>query len=171
MPPTEDLAPDLDVAVATDVADRPIDLDAVILAWSATLSALSPPVRAAIQDAQPIGVEGSMIIFGVRPVRLEAINKRFRADAATIKASLAAELGQMPQFLLRKHDFDAPDALVPVTTGAAVRDAGSEPPMEDEDEIDIRDLEDAPPADAPLDSQARLIETFGAQVVDERPRT
>jgi hypothetical protein len=41
----------------------------------------------------------------------------------------------------------------------------------EEDSIDLRDLEDAPPADAPLDSQARLIETFGAQVVEERPRT
>jgi DNA polymerase-3 subunit gamma/tau len=161
----------VDAVVATEVVERPLDLDAVILAWSTTLSALSPPVRAAIQDAQPIGVEGSMIIFGVRAVRLEAINKRFRADAATIKASLAAELGQMPQFLLRKHDFDAPDALVPVTTGAASRSAASEPVLQDEGEIDIRELEDAPPADAPLDSQARLIETFGAQVVEERPRT
>jgi DNA polymerase-3 subunit gamma/tau len=173
-PPAEASAPEADAAVATEVVDRPLDLDAVILAWSTTLSALSPPVRAAIQDAQPIGVEGNMIIFGVRPIRLEAINKRFRADAATIKASLAAELGQMPQFLLRKHDFDAPDALVPVT-GAASGAAGEPPPPEpmyaEEDSIDLRDLEDAPPADAPVDSQARLIETFGAQVVEERPRT
>jgi DNA polymerase-3 subunit gamma/tau len=179
-PPAEASAPetapaDAEVAVATEVADRPLDLDAVILAWSTTLSALSPPVRAAIQDAQPIGVEGNMIIFGVRPIRLEAINKRFRADAATIKASLAAELGQMPQFLLRKHDFDAPDALVPVTSGAAGGPGEPPPPPEpvyaEEDSIDLRDLEDAPPADAPLDSQARLIESFGAQVVEERPRT
>jgi DNA polymerase-3 subunit gamma/tau len=176
-PAAEASAPAADAAVATEVADRPLDLDAVILAWSTTLSALSPPVRAAIQDAQPIGVEGSMIIFGVRPIRLEAINKRFRADAATIKASLAAELGQMPQFLLRKHDFDAPDALVPVS-GAAPGASGEPPPppspeplYAEEDSIDLRDLEDAPPADAPLDSQARLIETFGAQVVEERPRT
>jgi DNA polymerase-3 subunit gamma/tau len=162
-------------AVATGVVDRPLDLDAVILAWSTTLSSLSPPVRAAIQDAQPIGVEGATIIFGVRAVRLEAINKRFRADAATIKASLAAELGQMPQFVLRKHDFDAPDALVPVSSGAigsdSVLDANVAAARAEEDEIDIRELEDAPTADTPLDSQARLIETFGAQVVEERPRT
>ena len=174
-PAAEAAAPETETAVATEVVERPLDLDAVILAWSTTLSALSPPVRVSIQDAQPIGVEGNTIIFGVRPIRLEAINKRFRADAATIKEALAAELGQMPQFLLRKHDFDAPDALVPVTGGPA--GAGGEPPpppepvYAEEDSIDIRDLEDAPPADAPLDSQARLIETFGAQVVEERPRT
>jgi DNA polymerase-3 subunit gamma/tau len=180
-PPPEASARELEAAAAppaaaTGVVERPLDLDAVILAWSATLSALTPPVRAAIQDAQPIGVEGSTIIFGVRPVRLDAINKRFRADAATIKASLAAELGQMPLFQLRKHDFDAPDALVPVSTGSIGSTGGSAvradaATLADEGEIDIRELEDAPPADAPLDSQARLIETFGAQVVEERPRT
>ncbi len=174
-PAAEASAPEVEAVVATEVVDRPLDLDAVILAWSTTLSALSPPVRTAIQDAQPIGVEGNMIIFGVRPIRLEAINKRFRADAATIKASLAAELGQMPQFLLRKHDFDAPDALVAVTGGAAGAGGEPSPPPEpeyaEEDSIDIRDLEDAPAGDAPLDSQARLIESFGAQVVEERPRT
>jgi DNA polymerase III subunit gamma/tau len=160
-------------AVATGVVDRPLDLDDVIVAWSATLSTLTPPVRAAIQDAQPIAVEGITIIFGVRAVRLEAINKRFRQEADAIKASLAAGLGQMPKFLLRKHDFDAPDALVPVSTAAAgsnaARDANLAAALAEEDEIDIRDLENAPPADAPLDSQARLIETFGAQVVEERP--
>jgi hypothetical protein len=77
--------------------------------------------------------------------------------------------------MLRKHDFDAPDALVPVTSGAASVTGEPPPPPEpvyaEEDSIDLRDLEDAPPADAPLDSQARLIESFGAQVVEERPRT
>jgi DNA polymerase-3 subunit gamma/tau len=169
-------------AVTTGVVDRPLDLDDVILAWSATLSSLTPPVRAAIQDAQPIAVEGNTIIFGVRPVRLEAINKRFRQEADAIKASLASGLGQMPKFLLRKHDFDAPDALSPSSVGgsaASPTSVASAPTpaaelaeaLAEEGEIDLRDLEDVPPGDAPLDSQARLIEAFGAQVVEERPRT
>ena len=155
-------------AVGTAVAEQPLDLDDVILAWSATLTSLTPPVRAAIQDAQPIAVEGNLIIFGVRAVRLDAINKRFRQEADAIKASLASALGQMPKFLLRKHDFDAPDALAPLATGTPTPTAVA---FAEEGEIDLRDLEDAPPGDAPLDSQSRLIETFGAQVVEERPRT
>ena len=92
----------------------------MILAWSATLAGLTPPLRAAIQDAQPIAVDGIPITFGVRAVRLEAINKRFRQEADAIKAALAAGLGQMPKFRLTKHDFDAPDALAPVSEGGAV---------------------------------------------------
>jgi hypothetical protein len=108
----------------------------------------------------------------VRAVRLDAINKRFRQEADAIKASLASGLGQMPKFLLRKHDFDAPDALVPLAAGPTASAAGSATvEIAEEDEIDLRDLEDAPPSDAPVDSQTRLIETFGAQVVEERPRT
>jgi hypothetical protein len=154
------------------VAERPFTLDDVIVAWSTTLSGLTPPLRAAIQDAQPIAVDGITITFGVRAVRLEAINKRFRQEADAIKASLAAALGQMPKFKLSKHDFDAPDALAPVSAGS-ISSGGNPPPTDlaDEGDIDLRELEDAPPSDAPLDSQARLIETFGAQVVEERPRT
>jgi hypothetical protein len=153
------------------VATRAFTLDDVILAWSATLAGLTPPLRAAIQDAQPIAVDGTLITFGVRAVRLEAINKRFRQEADAIKAALAAGLGEMPKFRLTKHDFDAPDALAPVSEGGTVPKPPPAPDPTDEGEIDIRELENAPPSDAPLDSQARLIESFGAQVVEERPRT
>jgi hypothetical protein len=46
----------------------------------------------------------------------------------------------------------------------------NEPDIPDERDIDLRDLQDAPKDAAPLDSQTRLIEAFGAQVVEERPR-
>ncbi|HEX4493726.1 MAG TPA: DNA polymerase III subunit gamma/tau [Acidimicrobiia bacterium] len=160
-------------AAATAVVERPLDLDAVILAWSTTLTALSPPVRAAIQDAQPIGVDGNTIIFGVRAVRRETIAKKFTAEADAIRASLAAELGQEPRFSLKNHDFDAPDALAPIgSSGAATpaREIPNEPDLPDENDIDLRDLQDAPAGDAPVDSQTRLIEAFGAQIVEERPR-
>jgi DNA polymerase-3 subunit gamma/tau len=176
--PTEAVAPpapEADAApqatTATGVATRAFTLDDVILAWSATLAGLTPPLRAAIQDAQPIAVDGTLITFGVRAVRLEAINKRFRQEADAIKAALAAGLGEMPKFRLTKHDFDAPDALAPVSEGGTVPKPPPAPDPTDEGEIDIRELENAPPSDAPLDSQARLIESFGAQVVEERPRT
>ena len=177
--PAEPPAPEASVAAAagapaataTEVVERTFTLDDVIVAWSATLNGLTPPVRTAIQDAQPIAVDGITITFGVRAVRLEAIKQRFRQEADAIRASLATGLGQTPKFQLTKHDFDAPDALAPVSPPAAGR--AEPPPIDhaDESEIDIRDLEDAPPSDAPLDSQARLIETFGAQVVEERPRS
>ncbi len=174
-------APDAEIGLATDVVDRPLDLDDVILAWSATLAQLAPPVRAAIQDAQPISVDGGVIVFGVRPVRFEAINKRFRQEAAAIKASLAEHLGHLPSFSLRRHDFDAPDAFVAggpagaTATPAASAASGSEPPPPPDDTyddmIDLRDTVDAPPADMPADSQTRLIEAFGAEIVEERPRS
>jgi DNA polymerase-3 subunit gamma/tau len=172
--PTPEASAEQPVApTATAVAERPLDLDAVILAWSTTLTTLSPPVRAAVQEAQPIGVDGNTIIFGVRAVRRETIAKKFTAEADAIRASLAAELGQEPRFSLKNHDFDAHDALAPLVSRAAVpgaREIPNEPDLADESDIDLRDLQDAPRDAAPLDSQTRLIEAFGAQVVEERPR-
>lgn len=168
------------------------DLDDVIEAWPVAMGALSPPLRAAIQDAQPISVEGSVVIFGVPPKRLDAIRKRFQSEADTIRASLAAGLGGVPQFKLRAHDFDAPGALRPApagatgsattgsagATGPASGGAGAvEPPDDpgdpgypDEEHVDITDLVDAPPGPPSFEPTAALRAELGAQIVEERPR-
>ena len=90
------------------------DPDDVIEAWPAVLESLKAPLRAAIQHAQPIGVENGVVVFGVPRQRFDAINGRFRSDADVIKDAFAARLGFQPRFMLRPHDFDAPDALRPV---------------------------------------------------------
>ncbi|MCZ7535536.1 MAG: hypothetical protein M5T61_06040 [Acidimicrobiia bacterium] len=75
-------------------------------------------MRAAIEDAQPIAVEGSVVVFGVPPRRLDAIRKRFQAEADTIRTALAGRLGRTPQFKLRSHDFEASGALDPTSPAA-----------------------------------------------------
>ena len=69
------------------------ELDDVIEAWPGVLDSLKAPVRATIQEAQPIGIERGAIVFGAPRNRLEAINVRFRSEAPAIKAALAARLG------------------------------------------------------------------------------
>jgi hypothetical protein len=72
---------------------RPLDLDEVIEAWPAVLGLLKAPLRAGIQDAQPIALESGIIVFGVPTRRFDAINERFRKEAAAIKEAFAARLG------------------------------------------------------------------------------
>jgi DNA polymerase-3 subunit gamma/tau len=135
-------------------------LDDVIEAWPETLALLKAPLRAAIQDAQPIAVEDGVVVFGVPKRRKDAINDRFRKEADTIKEAFAAKLGAPPRFKLREHDFDALDALRPPDAPAP------EPVEEHIDPYDLVDAEDAPPPD----SVARLVSDLGAEVVEERKR-
>jgi hypothetical protein len=160
----------------TDAADNvSFALDDVIEAWPATLLLLKAPLRAGIQDAQPIALENGIVVFGVPKRRFDAINERFRKEAAAIKDAFASRLGASPRFVLRPHDFDAPDAFRPKegSTGErAVAAPATEPEPEaaDEDEaVDLNELADAP--DAPqLDSVTRVVAGFGAEVIDERRR-
>jgi len=144
-----------------------IDLDEVILAWPAALESLKAPVRATVLQAQPIGVEDGVIVFGAPRNRFDAINARFRSEAPAIKEALAARLGSQPKILVRPHDFDASDALRP-TTGATGAEpvAGESPPDESIDLAELTDASDAPHADP----AARLMEGLGAEVVEERAR-
>jgi DNA polymerase III gamma/tau subunit len=165
--------PATETAAAEPPAEAPsapsaaVDLDEVILAWPAALEALKAPVRATVVQAQPIGVEDGVIVFGAPRSRFDAINARFRSEASAIKEALAARLGVQPRILVRPHDFDAADALRPVSSpeGPAVANS-DEPPHES---IDLDDLADA--SDAPVhDPAARLMEGLGAEVVEERAR-
>jgi DNA polymerase-3 subunit gamma/tau len=148
-------------------------LDDVIAAWPETLGLLKAPVRAGIQDAQPIALEKGIIIFGVPKRRYDAINERFRKEAAAIKDAFAQRLGSAPRFMLRAHDFDKVDAFRPenapsVERAAATR-ADEVAPEPDDDVVDLTDLADAPDAPQP-DSVARVVAGLGAEVIDERRR-
>lgn len=160
-----------------DVAS--FDLDDVVEAWPDVMVALKPPLRAAIEDAQPVAVQGPVIVFGVPPRRIEAIRNRFQAEADTIRGVLAERLGSLPQFRLRPHDFDAPGAFASRSVGSGATGMATEPmagreraPEPDDDPVDLDDLVDAVDAGdvAPTGSAARLIAELGAEVVEERPR-
>jgi DNA polymerase-3 subunit gamma/tau len=156
---------------AAPAPNTPLDLDDVILAWPAALESLKAPVRATVVQAQPIGIEDGVIVFGAPRQRYEAINARFRSEAAAIKEALAAHLGTQPRLQVRAHDFDTADALAPTnksTTRAVTHD--EPPPADDPDElIDLEELADAPIAPPP-DAAARLMADLGAEVVEERVR-
>jgi hypothetical protein len=145
------------------------ELDDVIEAWPIALDALKPPVRATIQEAQPIGIERGAIVFGAPRKRFDAINARFRSEAASIKEALAARLGTQPKILVRPHDFDTVDALRPVATAAAPGAAEESAPHEEHSDIDLNELTEAPDVPAP-DPAARLVEGLGAHVVEEHSR-
>ena len=169
-PPVTATAPAEPASDAVDAAG--FALDDVIEAWPETLGLLKAPVRAGIQDAQPIALEKGIIIFGVPKRRFDAINERFRKEAAAIKDAFAQRLGAAPRFMLRAHDFDKVDAFrpenAPVERAAATR-ADEPAPEPDDDTVDLTDLADAP--DAPqLDSVTRLVAGLGAEVIDERSR-
>ncbi len=163
-------------------------LDDVIEAWPETLGLLTAPLRAGIQDAQPIALENGIIVFGVPKIRFDAINDRFRKEAAAIKDAFATRLGAAPRFMLRPHDFEAVDAFRPSGTAVASPAAPGraqsggrpvanepEPPPDDEDEdedeaVDLNELADAPNVAQP-DSVDRLVAGLGAEVIDERRRS
>jgi len=147
-----------------------LDLDDVIVAWSRALDDLKAPVRAAVQDAQPIAVDGGTITFGVpRGPRAQMSKKRFRDEAPDVRQALTARLGATPKFKVVEHDFEAMDAFV---SHGEHPGAPAPAAVDPHDEyIDPAELVDAVPADAPVDSATRLLESFpGAQIVEERPR-
>jgi DNA polymerase-3 subunit gamma/tau len=163
-------APEPSAPARAAASGTALDLDDVILAWPAALEALKAPVRATVVQAQPIGIEDGVIVFGAPRQRFEAINARFRGEAPAIKEALEAQLGTQPKILVRPHDFDTTDALRPTSTPAEPAVTHDEPRPDDHDEhIDLDELADAPSAPAP-DPAARLMADLGAEVVEERAR-
>jgi hypothetical protein len=105
-------------------------------------------------------------VFGVPKRRLDAINERFRKEAAAIKEGFAARLGAEPRFKLRPHDFEARDAF---RAEELPGDVAAEPEPDLEEPVDLDELVDAHDAPPP-DSVARLVTDLGAEVIDERRR-
>jgi hypothetical protein len=165
-------APVVNIEPATEPVVTVTLLDDVIEAWPKALESLKAPLRAAIQDAQPIGIEDGVIVFGAPPgKRFETINARFRSEATAIKEALEPLLGSQPRFRLLAHDFEAHDALKPVSGGGDANPgpASDAPAPEEHHDIDLEELTEAPDAEIP-DPASRLVAGLGAQVVEERPR-
>jgi DNA polymerase-3 subunit gamma/tau len=173
-PPTE---PPVDPGNAGADTGTAFTLDDVIEAWPDVLNALKAPVRAGIQDAQPIALDNGVIVFGAPKVRLEAINERFRKEAATIKDAFATRIGDAPRFQLRAHDFSRADAFRPAFAsgeGMPVENesedlAGEREAGDEDDAVDLTELSDAPDAPQP-EAVTRLVADLGAEVIDERRR-
>ncbi|MFN8034648.1 MAG: DNA polymerase III subunit gamma/tau [Acidimicrobiia bacterium] len=155
----------------------PVDLDDLIVAWAELLPTLSPATRAAVQEAQPIAVEGDVVVFGVPARLLEAARPRFRKEAAVIRTALADRVGRTLRFQTVAHDFGG-SADVPVrpsSRASATAASDGPPPPEEPPDVDLEsfdpdELVDAPSDAGAVDSVSRLVQTFGASVVEERPR-
>ena len=134
----------------------PLELDDVILAWADLLPALPVATRSAVQEAQPVRVEDGVVVFAISPRLLEAARPRFKRVAEQIRDGLAERVGQTLKFTLVAED------PVPSPASSSGSDA--------DDEVDLGELVDADGSEGGLDSVSRLQETFGASIVDERPR-
>lgn len=151
-----------------------LELDDVIVAWAAVLPTLPMSTRTAVQEAQPIAIEGDVVVFGVSPRAYERSAARLRRDAPSIRAALAEHLGVGPRFSVVSDESlsDSLTSRMPGALGEAV--AGEPPPSPPADEpeeiVDLEELVDAPKAEAAVDSVSRLQNDFGATVVDEIPR-
>lgn len=144
----------------------PLELDDVIVAWSELLPGFSPATRAAVQAAHPARVDDDVVTFGVDPALLEAARPRFKKEADTIRAALAARLGRSVKFnLVASEEFSA---VGDASRRPPVERAQTEaPPAEAEPEPeDLADASDAPPRRP----EERLTEALGATVVEEVPR-
>lgn len=148
------------------------ELDDAIVAWANVLAGLPKALATAIMEAQPVRVDGNVIVFGVARSHIDTVKPRFQKDADAIRQAFIRELGGPPRFSFTPHEWG--DGEGPPHRQA--RDEPEpEPPPELEDIVDIGDpseLEDAPMSEGPaVDSLSRLTDTFGATVVEEQPKS
>jgi DNA polymerase-3 subunit gamma/tau len=141
-----------------------IDVDDVILAWAAVLPELPVATRSAVQEAQPLSVEGDVVTFGVSPRLIEAAKPRFRREADTIRNALSQRVGQSLRFNLIAHEGFITERA-PARTPAA-------PPAGEPDDVVGQDAVEIDSADAGVESSTNpatfLAESLGATVVEER---
>ena len=150
-----------------------------MLAWAEILPTFSPATKSAVQHAQPIRVDGDVVVFGVAPQMLAAAKPRFKSSADAIRDALAQRLGRTPRFsLVASEDVDLQGPVDPMPSTArpgagdvrrATRPHRVTPPPDAED-ISIDDLVDAEPAEPAVSSVGILEAEFGATVVEEHPR-
>jgi DNA polymerase-3 subunit gamma/tau len=180
-------APDAPAAPATPAASDPgdvvLDLDDVIVAWSAVLDAVPRSLRSAIQEAQPLSVDGNVITFGVSQTQIDNVKPRFQKEAHAIREKFIEQLGSPPKFKFTVHSWTGTNGgrERPPRSGPTLEAGDADPgdpgpaPPEDETVIDLVDLEelvDAPKGAGPaVDSISRLEDAFGATVIEEVPRT
>lgn len=171
--PTPDPAPP--PAASADPTEVAFTLDDVILAWERVLDGVPRSLRSAIQDAQPLRVEGNVVVFGVARSQMDVVKPRFHKEADAIREAFIAELGAPPRFKFAAHEWtgdDGPRGRKPSRVPNEETPTGPEPDDPAIELVDPAELVDGPPvAGAAMDSVSRLEDAFGATVVEERPRT
>jgi DNA polymerase III subunit gamma/tau len=151
-------------AEAVAEAEPPIvDVDDVILAWATVLPELSVATRSAVQEAQPLSVDGDIVTFGVSPRLIEAARPRFRREANTIRDALSRHVGTSLRFNLVPHEG---------FSGERAASAPAEPPdavPDESDDVIVEPDEGATPPGVESASPANMLtESLGATVVEER---
>jgi DNA polymerase-3 subunit gamma/tau len=160
------VAPEPPPAPAVAPAGGAMTLDDVVLAWPNVLAGLGRSrLKAFAQEAQPVGVEGDIVVLGL-PSKFSGVHKpTIEGDRATLCEALTRELGRavgglkvvLDDGFVGNHD-PLPDRARPPSDAAADPDA----------DIDHRDLVDVPAGAEATDTiESRLIDTFAATVEDE----
>ncbi|HEV8207319.1 MAG TPA: hypothetical protein VGR04_11600, partial [Acidimicrobiia bacterium] len=145
-----------------EAAAPTVDVDDVIVAWATVLPELPVATRSAVQEAQPLSVEGDVVTFGVSPRLIEAARPRFRREADTIRDALSQQVGTSLRFNLVAHEG---------FSGERVASAQAAPPVaepEDDDVVIEPDESTAPPGVESASPTNMLTESLGATVVEER---
>ena len=139
-----------------------VEVDDVIVAWATLLPELPVATRSAVQEAQPLSVEGDVVTFGVSPRLIEAARPRFRREADTIRDALSRQVGTRLRFNLVAHEG---------FSGERAASAQPAPPVaepEDDDIVIEPDESTAPPGVESASPANMLTESLGATVVEER---
>ena len=77
----------------------------MIVAWAAVLDALPRSLRASIQEAQPVRVDGNVIVFGVARSHIDTVKPKFQRNADAIREAFIARLGGPPRFAFTPHEW------------------------------------------------------------------
>ncbi len=161
--PKEPTEPTAKAKAEADAAAPTVDVDDVILAWATLLPELSVATRSAVQEAQPLSVDGDVVTFGVSPRLIEAARPRFRREADTIRDALSRHVGTSLRFNLVPHEG---------FSGGRAASAPAEPPdavSDESDDIIVEPDEGATPPGVESASPANMLtESLGATVVEER---
>ena len=161
--PKEPTEPKAKAEAKAETAAPTVDVDDVILAWATLLPELSVATRSAVQEAQPLSVDGDVVTFGVSPRLIEAARPRFRREADTIRDALSRHVGTSLRFNLVPHEG---------FSGERAASAPAEPPdavpAESDDMIVESDEGATPPGVESASPANMLTESLGATVVEER---
>jgi len=159
----EPAEPKSKAAAEAEAAAPTVDVDDVILAWATVLPELSVATRSAVQEAQPLSVDGDVVTFGVSPRLIEAARPRFRREANTIRDALSRHVGTSLRFNLVPHEGFSGEraASAPAEPPDAVPDEGDDAVVEPDEGATPPGVESASPANM-------LTESLGATVVEER---
>ena len=114
------------------------------MAWAGVLDAIPRSLRASIQEAQPVSVDGNVIVFGVARSHIDTVRPKFQRNADAIREAFIARLAGPPRFKFTPHEWGEGEG--PPHRLQAVPEPEPEPEIEEEpiDLAEVAELDDAP---------------------------